>query len=275
MTFGEKLLRLMDEQNLNLRALGERVPCNPGYLSKISRGIQPPSLGIAARLDDILGAGGELIAARAPGRNDDEYERLVYVARHPARLDAAVVDGLAATLASQRRLEDVIGSAAVLESAKSNLTLVLRLLREAGGPHTQRLAAVASETSQFTGWLHKALGRHSEAGNLYDQALRLGAQAKENDLSATALSMRGHLAWAEGAVGDMAALSEAAADLATTAGTRAVATQQQGRALALAGEREGALRAIGRAEEILETARGTARTGCTSTTRPIWPCSAG
>jgi hypothetical protein len=49
----------------------------------------------------------------------------------------------------------------------------------------------------------------------------------------------------------MAALSAAAGDMAHAAGTRAVATQQRSRALALMGDRKGALRAIGDAEDIL------------------------
>ncbi|MER6815290.1 hypothetical protein ABT299_38990 [Spirillospora sp. NPDC000708] len=181
----------------------------------------------------------------------DEHERLTLAVRDPARLDGVVIDGLAATLANQRRVEDVVGSHAVLGAARAHLALIMRLLRDARGPLVARLLAIASEASQFNGWLSTAVNNHAAAEPLYDQALRLGLQADDKDLAATALSMRGHLAWAKGEYGDMASLSEAAAGLATASDTRTVATQQRGRALALLGDRQGALRAVGRAEDFL------------------------
>ncbi|HLU97196.1 MAG TPA: helix-turn-helix domain-containing protein [Thermobifida alba] len=258
-SFGDVMRRLMAERGVSLRALARQVPCNAGYLSKVSRDLKRPSEDVAARLDDILGAGGALLAAHAPAPvpdSDPDAARLLYVERHPMRIDAVVVDGLAATLASQRRLEDVVGSAAVVEAAAAHLGIVLRLLRDARGPQARRLAAVASEASQFNGWLNTSIGAHDKAGPLYDQALRLGMQAGDEDLAATALSMRGHLAWAIGEYGTMAGLSEAAAGMAAAVGTRTVATQQHGRALALLGEREAALRAIGEAEEMFACGQG-------------------
>ncbi|GAA4617574.1 hypothetical protein GCM10023195_78520 [Actinoallomurus liliacearum] len=63
--------------------------------------------------------------------------------------------------------------------------------------------------------------------------------------------MRGHLAWVTGDIGSMAALSNAAAEMATAVGTRAMAIQQGGRALAIMGDKDGALHAIGEAEQAL------------------------
>ncbi|MGH8966576.1 MAG: hypothetical protein ACRDXB_14790, partial [Actinomycetes bacterium] len=45
--------------------------------------------------------------------NPDERERLVMAARNPVRLDGVVVESVAATLASQRRIEDLIGARSV------------------------------------------------------------------------------------------------------------------------------------------------------------------
>ncbi|WP_460358663.1 hypothetical protein [Actinoallomurus acanthiterrae] len=145
----------------------------------------------------------------------------------------------------------MIGSAAIIEPANEQLKLTLRLLREARGALADDLAATASGTSQFNGWLHTATGRHDAAGVLYDQALRLGIQAGDADLTATALSMRGHLAWVTGDIGSMAALSDAAAEMATATGTRTVAIQQRGRALAIMGDTNGALHAIDAAEQVI------------------------
>jgi tetratricopeptide (TPR) repeat protein len=164
------------------------------------------------------------------------------------------VTDLSSTLAGQRRIEDIVGSQIVIEPATGQLKLTIRLLRDARGPLADDLAAVGSEASQFAGWLHTATGRHDRASDLYDQALRLGLQAGDKDLAATALSMHGHLAWVTGDIGSMATLSQAAEDMAHATGTRTVAIQQRGRALAILGDRRGALRAIGEAEHVL--ARG-------------------
>lgn len=124
MSFGEVMRRLMAERGIALRAPARQVPCDAGYLSKVSHDLKPPSEHVAARLDDLLGADGELVTVRTRGRGPDED-------------------------------------------------------------------------------------------------------------------------------------SEAAAEMATATGTRTVATQQQGRALALLGDREGALRAVGEAEETLARGQGS------------------
>jgi transcriptional regulator with XRE-family HTH domain len=60
--FGKRMRQLMAERNLSLRRLAKIVPCNVGYLSRIMNGLKPPSTQVAARLDELLGANGELLA---------------------------------------------------------------------------------------------------------------------------------------------------------------------------------------------------------------------
>src|ERR1022692_2372185 len=67
---GSELRRLLAEQGMSLRDLARHVPCDSGNLSKIARGQKRPSPELAARLDEVLGAGGGLAAlapAVAPG----------------------------------------------------------------------------------------------------------------------------------------------------------------------------------------------------------------
>lgn len=259
MTFGEKMRALMAERGISLRMLAKTIPADVGLLSKISRDLKRPSEKMAALIDAALDADGALAALRPPSAREmlngqltpDDQERLSLAVQRPGRLDTRVVESLSTILAAQRRTEDTIGSAPMVEPATSHLRLVLHLLKGARGPFADQLTATASEASQFVGWLHAAIRAHGKAGPMYDQALRLGLQAGDVDLAATALSMRGHLAWLTGNLGEMAALSQAAADLAEGTGTRAIAVQQRGRALALMGDRSGALEAIGKAEEEL------------------------
>src|SRR4051812_24776856 len=268
------LARLRHESGLSQTGLAERVNEISGAtitrwdISRYERGVRIPTVHLAA-LAVALGVELQILEQAAliaqairrggvpplegvgPQRTDDDEARLIAAARNPSRIDSAVVTDLSATLAGQRRIEDIAGSQIVLEPATGQLKLTIRLLRDARGPLADDLAAVGSEASQFAGWLHTATGRHDAASDLYDQALRLGLQAGNRDLAATALSMRGHLAWVTGDIGSMAALSEAAEDMANAAGTRTVAIQQRGRALAILGDRQGALRAIGTAEQVL------------------------
>ena len=157
----------------------------------------------------------------------DDEERLDRAIAQPARLDLAVVQSLSTILAVQRRTEDTVGSASMLDAATAHLRLIIHLVKNARGPLAAKLAATASDASQFVGWLHAATGAHATAGPLYDQSLRLGLQAGDNDLAATALSMRGHLAWVTDDLGAMADLSQAAEDLAVSSATRATAVQQR------------------------------------------------
>lgn len=276
------LTRLRAEARLSQSALAERVNEISGAnitrwdVSRYERGVRIPSvhlpalavaLGVqlsmleqAVSITKAVRRGETPALAGGDGghrRTLDDEERLRLAARRPSRLDSAVIRGLADSLAGQRRIDDIVGSEAVIESAAGQLKLTLRLLREARGKLAGDLASTASEASQFVGWLHTATGRHEAAGDLYDQALRLGLQSRDNDLAATALSMRGHLSWVTGEIGAMAALSEAAAEMATATGTRTVAIQQRGRALAIMGDRQGALHAIGTAEDELAAGRGS------------------
>jgi len=66
--FGERVLALAEPRGLPVRELARRVPCGASYLSKVVHGNERPSLRVAARLDDLLEAAGELVAlAEAPG----------------------------------------------------------------------------------------------------------------------------------------------------------------------------------------------------------------
>jgi transcriptional regulator with XRE-family HTH domain len=60
--FGERVLVLAEARGLSLRELARRVPCDASHLSKVVHGRKRPSLRVAARLDDLLEAAGELVA---------------------------------------------------------------------------------------------------------------------------------------------------------------------------------------------------------------------
>ncbi len=51
-----------DERGLSGLAVARKVPCDPAYVSQLAGGKQRPSQKVARLLDEVLGAGGELVA---------------------------------------------------------------------------------------------------------------------------------------------------------------------------------------------------------------------
>ncbi|HEY3734233.1 MAG TPA: helix-turn-helix transcriptional regulator [Streptosporangiaceae bacterium] len=62
MGFPERLRALLAEHGVSQRALARKVPCSTAQVSLLVNGKRQPSPRMAKRIDDILGAGGELTA---------------------------------------------------------------------------------------------------------------------------------------------------------------------------------------------------------------------
>ena len=98
-TFGERVLALLEARGLSLREAARRVPCDASHLSKLVHGRKRASLRVAARLDDLLEAAGELVALADATAPDDGPEPGQDPARQPGELSApAVTGGLSLTL---------------------------------------------------------------------------------------------------------------------------------------------------------------------------------
>ena len=59
--FGEKVVALMEARGLSAAESARRAACSAGYLCNVIHGRKRPSRRVAARLDDLLEAGGELV----------------------------------------------------------------------------------------------------------------------------------------------------------------------------------------------------------------------
>ena len=92
-TFGERVLALAEARGLSLRELARRVPCDASHLSKVVHGRKRASLRVAARLDDLLEAGGELVALADATAPDGGPEPGQNPARQPGELSAPAVTG--------------------------------------------------------------------------------------------------------------------------------------------------------------------------------------
>ncbi len=167
----------------------------------------------------------------------DDEERTILAARHPRRYDPGVVDALATVLSGQRRTEDMIGSASLIEPVKAQLVVVRDLVTEARGELRGEVLDIGSQWAQFAGWLHASVGRLSQASQLYGLALEWALEADKPNMVATALNMQGHAAWLGAKAGPIIGLSRAAQrDKRISPGVRALAVQQEARGIALSGE---------------------------------------
>lgn len=99
--FGERAVALMEARGLSLRQTASRVSCSAGYLSNVVHGRKRPSTRVAARLDDLLEAGGELVTLARTAEvvtHDDEREPQGSLSSQASDARAAISEGMSLTL---------------------------------------------------------------------------------------------------------------------------------------------------------------------------------
>lgn len=252
--FGAELRNLRERRALSVRELAKAAPVSKSQIHDLETGRRRPTAEVAAALDQALGAGGRLAAmVRAAGPPPEVAERLDHVARHPRHVDPATLEALADLLAAQRRLEDSIGSAAVIAPVRAQLDAVRALAAEARCSLRHQLIDLAAQWAQFCGWLYAASGRSGEAGRWYHQAMEWATEVNNRDLLGTVLSFRGYLAEVGQQYGTAIGLSRTAwRDPTVYAGQRAYSAGQEARGLALAGAAQSeVLAALDRAAEYI------------------------
>jgi transcriptional regulator with XRE-family HTH domain len=136
-SFAGRLAVLMAGRGLGVRALARLVPCNHALISRYLNGRQVPSAGIAARLDALLGAGGDLVALAAARAGDDR---------------AAAEDEIAALELTRHATASDVGAATVeqIEQAVDDLAAAYP-----GTPPAQLLARVRAHLGYVSGLLER------------------------------------------------------------------------------------------------------------------------
>jgi transcriptional regulator with XRE-family HTH domain len=252
--FSGEVRRFMAERGMSLRGLARAANYDVSYLSKVLNGRKRASPGIAARLDDVLGAGGQIKAAAATfngSLSPGDRDRLDWTARYPGHADEAALGSLTQVLAAQRKAEDALGSSAVLQSVLAQLAVVGALAAEARGPLRPAVIDVAQQWAQFAGWLHLNLAEHRKSAARFRQALEHATEIGDHTMIATVLSFRGYAAWQAGQPGPVIGLAQAARqDPRVALSQRTYAAMLEGRGHALAGDAVAAERMIGEALEL-------------------------
>ncbi|HEY3955594.1 MAG TPA: helix-turn-helix transcriptional regulator [Streptosporangiaceae bacterium] len=266
MGFAARLRALMTERRVGVRALARQVPCDAALVSRLANGRQRPSPQIARRLDDVLGAVGELVALAA--------DPLAEVAV-PASVPDAASDELAALELARRAAASDVGAATIarLELAVDELAVAYpgtppAVLLDRVRPYlayTGRLIggrATLAEHKRLLvtgGWLSLLaatclidLHRDHAAAEHLRTAAQLAQETGHGELAAWCLETR---AWQVLTTGDFPRAAEVAQAAQRTAprGSSAFiqATAQEGRAHARLGDRPATYAALARVETLV------------------------
>jgi transcriptional regulator with XRE-family HTH domain len=262
--FSRELARLMAARGLGVRELARLVPCNPGHISNLRTGRDRASSELAARLDEVLGAGGALLAlVPVPGRRnrpgivpgaDDEIAALE-LAR---RAEASDLGG-----GTVQRLELIVDDLAIAYPATPAADLLVRVQTHLG--YVGQLLDGRSTLSQHRrllvtgGWLSLLaatclIDLHSDhAAEAYLRtAGQFASETGQPDLTAWVQETR---AWQALTAGDFRRAAEISqgAQLAAPHGSSAhlQAIAQEGRAWARAGDAAETRRALTRLEALV------------------------
>jgi len=187
----------------------------------------------------------------------EEEERLLFAVRNPRRLDRKAVAGFAGMLAHQRRLEDALGAALLVEPVKAQVAVMAELVSEARGPLRPVVTDLAAQYAQFCGWLSVSADGAAGSNVYFDRALEWATEAENTDMAANAMSFKAHTAWVTGRPGAVIGLSEAARrDRRVCIAQRAYDAGQQARGYAMTGDSPATERLLGEAADLAERAAG-------------------
>jgi tetratricopeptide (TPR) repeat protein len=193
------LMRVLNEVNPALKQTRLARACGVDQ-STVSRVLRGQPLRKATTVHAVLEqlqpplAASSAQALTGPDIDDDQHDALAHIDLAPSQASAASVTAVEQILASQRRLDDVVGAEALIPVTLSHMGIVSTWADRARGPHAHRLRVAAAEYVQFAGWLHASTGRMRQATRFLDRAEAHAQEVEEPTLIAQARNFRGYIA---------------------------------------------------------------------------------
>lgn len=262
MTFGEKLRALMAERQISQRALAKLVPCDDGFLSRVANDRRRPSVELAARLDEVLDAGGQLAALRPsllPSATalplDDEIEALELVRR------VAASDVGDDTLVALEMTVDELASAyprtppsELLDRVRRHLGYVSTLMDvRMTLAERRRLIVVGGWLSLLAATCDIDLGQRPAASARLRTAGQLAEHAGHPEIIAWTLETRAWQRLTDGDYREAVTLARGAQEIAPRDSSAFIqATAQEGRAWARLGAGAETREALARVDRLVE-----------------------
>nr|WP_255356909.1 helix-turn-helix domain-containing protein [Kibdelosporangium sp. MJ126-NF4] len=174
-----------------------------------------------------------------------DLERLAAIAIRPTRVDLTSLSHIASILGATRRLEDTVGPALVRPTVRGLRDLSLAAVHEARGGLDRATKSLASEVSQYLGWLELANGNRQAADQNLDRAIALAEQAENPDRLFHGLSFRAYAAQVHKRGSEASDYAEAASRVrGTHPRLRTYGEYDRARVLAETGERGAAQRRL-------------------------------
>jgi len=261
MDFAEALTAAMDSRNIGVRELARRVPCNAGYVSQLRSGRKQPSPELAAKIDEFLGAGGELAALAVPvhpAGPDDEIAAIELARR------AAVSDVGESTVGTLEQAADSMAVAyprtpprELLIRVRAHLGYVGNLLngRKTLAEH-QRLLVTGAWLSLLAATCLIDLRRYPAASAHLRTAAQLARETGNAEIGAWCLETAAWQLLTDGDYRRAAGLAQAAQRAAPRAGSAFIqATSQEARAWARLGAAPEARAALARTDALVAPLR--------------------
>jgi transcriptional regulator with XRE-family HTH domain len=182
--FPEVVKRWMDERGMSVRALASAVHNDPSYISRVLRGLKPAAPDIARRIDNALGAGGEIIAVAARPAPRPEPEE--HVAPELALY-------FASQLAGHYQADRFLGPGRLIPTAKDQYALLCEVAASSSGPLRADLWGIAAGYSACLGWLYQDAGDLTESGRWHDVMIERAHRTADDQLVAFALHCKAML----------------------------------------------------------------------------------
>jgi transcriptional regulator with XRE-family HTH domain len=213
------------------------------------------------RRDAMRIAGWALGALGLSGLDAEEYTRLALAVAAPRRVDAQVINNLAAVLAHCKRQEDTLGPCQVLETVRAQHRLVRRLLDgdECREQLRRPLSLVDSNMASTIGGYLVDMGQPTDASRYFADARRAAHDAHNPAYAAYAAANTSFAAFVRADTPTALDTAAAARSLAARTGDvrlQALAEQMAAASYALDGQYGPCMAASARAHDLLTTANG-------------------
>lgn len=270
--FGAELRRLREEAGMTLKQLAAVTTYSTGHLSKIERGVNPPTMSLAQCCDAYFNAGGRLrrlfsAEDQSVGSRPRPARRRVIVTGVGSLIAARLADGSGSEpvgdqdlppgalfqeqLHQMKRLGQSLAPAAMLPVLRSQATTVTTLASRTTGSSRTGLLITASRFAEYIGWMAQENGDEATALRATAEAVELAQAGGDTDLADYALVRRALVTYYNGDAPRTIALARQAQHSAAPPRVRGLAAQREAQGHALAGDEKACRRALERARDLL------------------------
>jgi transcriptional regulator with XRE-family HTH domain len=271
---------LRTDRGLTLARLSALTGYSLQHLGAVERGQVAPSESVVSACERALAAGGQLTAAfpavvreqararhiRGQARhgagpvpeNGDQWPGLVAAVRRSSAITGAMTGDLEQITDRHRALYHELSSGEMLGPVEAHLSLLTSLMRGSQPePLRHRVASAAAEAAGLAAWLWLDLGDQARAAMRYEMASGLLGQAANPALGGYVTGYRVLAAGAACVRAQAVCLAEMAraqTPLSASRLMRSWLAAVSASAAAQAGDQHGALKLIGQARDLFDTA---------------------